>query len=150
MPIDDPEQSTKPAKPTWQVHARPIGATHEPWKTMCVEARSALQAQAILRRNGYEMVIESAMIVSANPHTIAPSRLEPLKCDRCGYSLNGLVIDSASVTCPECWYPQPLVAWAPDIQSRSDQNHPAVWIFAFIGMITFGLIVFVFILAVLM
>jgi len=132
MPPDPP---TKPGYHTWELHARPIGAKHEPWRVMRVEARSVIQAEAILRRNGYETSLPSAMVVSAQPDTMRPATLAPLVCARCNYQLAGLTIESASVICPECSYPQPLVAWNPDILGNPEEAHPLLWLFAIIGVI---------------
>jgi hypothetical protein len=130
-----PDLPTKPGYHTWELHARPIGAKHEPWRVTRVEARSMIQADAILRRNGYEVAIQTAMQVTAQPITTRPAILQPLVCARCDYQLTGLIIESASVICPECSYPQPLVAWNPDILGNPEKAHPVLWLFAIIGVI---------------
>ncbi len=139
----DTHSSTKPGYRTWELHARPIGAAHEPWRTMRVAARSALQAQAILRRLGYETVLESAITVSAQPDTMRPATLQPLVCARCGYELVGLTIESASVICPECSFSQPLVTWSPEMNTRESSNHPLIGIFAVIGMVGVLFVLFI-------
>jgi len=140
----DAQPPTKPGYHTWELHARPIGAKHEPWQTMRVAARSALQAQTILRRQGHESIIQSARVVNAQPDPQSIAQLQPIQCARCGYPLVGLTLGSASVTCPECSYPQPLVPWNPEFVSRPPESaHIGLQLFATIGVIAlviFGLL----------
>lgn len=131
----DPQ--TQNAKPTWEVHARPFDAPHEPWQTLRVSARSAIQAVGILNRKGYEAAVQTAMKVPNDSDTISIAKLQPLECVRCGYALAGLKLNRASVTCPECSYRQPLFVWRVDQSSKIDKNHPVIGIFAVIGMIAF-------------
>lgn len=138
----------KPGSQTWELHARPKDAKHELWQTRRVAARSAIQAQAILRRQGYEAVLETALVVDAQPEPKTIAKLQPVRCVRCNYLLTGLSIESSHVTCPECAYQQPIVAWNPNIQTRVDHNHPVIWIFTYMGMVAFGLVALVFILAI--
>jgi predicted Zn-ribbon and HTH transcriptional regulator len=100
---------------------------------MRVEARSAIQAQAIMRRRGYEMAVDTAMRVSGESDFVGPAQIRPLACARCGYALSGLTIDRASVTCPECAYPQALIVWDPENQGQHRQAHWIVYVFAAIG-----------------
>jgi len=133
MPPDPP---TKPGYHTWELHARPIGAKHEPWQTVCVAARSALQAQTIIRREGYESFIDSARVVDAKPDPRVHAKLQPLQCAQCGYQLVGLTLETASVTCPECSYQQSLVTWNPEFVSQPPESaHFLLWLFAIIGLI---------------
>ncbi|MFT5423970.1 MAG: hypothetical protein ACI89L_001762 [Phycisphaerales bacterium] len=134
-------------KPTWQVHARPIGASHEPWQTIKVEARSELQAEAILRRRGYEMALWTALRVAKPGELIPPATLQPLACARCGYGLVGLVIEEAAVICPECSYPQPLVAWGPAVDQTRSRLNVLIWVFAVIGMLATGLVLLIVLIA---
>ncbi len=127
-------------KPTWQVHVRKIDAVDDPWIVKKIEARSALQAEAILRRLGYEMQMDTAMEVSGPSEQVPPLTLEPLKCASCGYGLTGLTIHDASVICPECSYPQPLIVWNRDLTNRYKKTHPLVVLFAGIGMFVTGII----------
>lgn len=120
-------------KPVWEVHARPINAAHEPWRVLRVEARSAIQAQAIMRRRGYEMAVETAMRVSGVSDFVGPAQIRPLACARCGYALSGLTIDRATVTCPECSYPQALVVWDPENHGQPRGAHWIVYVLAAIG-----------------
>jgi len=72
-----------------------------------------------------------------------PATLRPLVCARCGYALTGLTIESASVICPECSFPQPLVAWNSDGLNQPEMAHPVLWLFAIIGVLAlliFGLL----------
>ncbi|MFK7759555.1 MAG: hypothetical protein AB8C13_06385 [Phycisphaerales bacterium] len=133
----DPDLQSNSKKPTWEVHARPLDAPHEPWQTMRVSARSAIQAAAILNRKGYEMAVQTAMRVSSEPDTISIAQLQPLECVQCGYALAGLQLNKASVTCPECSYPQPLFVWRAEQNKAVDKNHPIIGIFAVIGMVGF-------------
>lgn len=134
-------------KPIWQVHTRPIGAGHEIWRMVKVEARSQLQAEAILRRRGYEMALCTAMRVAEPGEMIPPAALQPLACARCGYGLVGLVIEEASVVCPECSYPQPLLSWVPEMAQVRDRLHVVIWIFAVLGMLVSAFVLLIVFLA---
>lgn len=130
-----PSKESSQSKPVWEVHARPINASHEPWRIMRVEARSAIQAQAIMRRRGYEMSVETAMRVAGESDFVGPAQIRPLACARCGYALSGLTIDRASVRCPECAYPQALVVWDPENHGQPRKTHWIVYLFAAIGVL---------------
>ncbi len=134
--------TTDSKKTTWQVHVRPINATHESWDVMKVEARSAIQAEAILRRRGFEMSIHTAMRVDDKPDPATLANLKPLLCASCEYPLAGLIIQEASVICPECSYPQPLIAWSSEQAGGMDKNHPVVGMFAVLGMFVVAIILF--------
>jgi len=120
--------------PTWKIHARPTGAIHEHWQTMFVEARTAIQAEAILRRKGYEMVLQSAMIVSREPQLIDSAELQAIKCEQCGYPLTGLILEPASVVCPECAFRQPLIPWGPEYANQLEQVQMTRRVFSSIGI----------------
>jgi DNA-directed RNA polymerase subunit RPC12/RpoP len=131
-------------KPTWAILARPVGAQHESWDEKCVSARSAIQAEAILRRKGYEVKIESAKMTCSDPDDIGQADLKPIQCSRCGYQLSGLVIDSASVLCPECNFKQLIVPWSKEYaNSQSESAHSVFWFFASIGFIVSTIIVLI-------
>ncbi|MFG0246177.1 MAG: hypothetical protein ACF8MF_09035 [Phycisphaerales bacterium JB052] len=135
-----PKQVPPSEKPVWEVQVRPIGASHEPWETRSIRARSVLQAEAIMRRQGYEMATQTAMSIGAGktgkmPGPERPAALKPLLCANCGYELAGLTIERASVTCTECSYSQPLVAWTDEQSRMIDRNHPVMGIFVIIGII---------------
>jgi len=144
----DTSPQYKKVHPTWEVHARPFDAEQEPWRIMRVSARSAIQAQAILNRKGYEMAIQTAMRVRAKPDTIDSAQLEAIKCVKCGYELAGLLLDTSSVQCPECSYQQPLLVWRRDQPTGIDKNHPIIGILAVIGamVVTVILVPIIFIL----
>ena len=89
-----------------------------------------------MRRKGYEIAKPTAMKTRANPDHIDFAQLKPLVCGICGYELSGLTIERASVICPECANPQPLMLWDAELASRIDRNHPLVGIFMMIGIIT--------------
>lgn len=136
----------KPAerpKPVWEVHTRPINATHEPWKVMRVEARSVIQAEAILRRLGYEVQIQSAVRSTEPGQIIPPAVLKPLKCSSCGYQLTGLTIEKAFVCCPECSFHQPLAVWDPEVTAGRTQTGCVTQAMAIFGFLTIVLILFI-------
>lgn len=130
------DMSTQFKKPVWELHARPIGATHEPWEPRAVEARSAIQAEAILRRDGYESILMSARRVDKIPDPRTPAKLKDPRCSRCGYQLSGLVIEESVVVCPECAFRQPVIVWHPDAALKKDSGSGILMVFAIIGMIT--------------
>lgn len=133
MPTQDPQ----PEKTDWEVKVRPIGEMHTPWETTSVRASSIIQAEAIMRRRGYEMAKDSALRSDGRP-THIPGRkhaIKPLVCSKCGYALQGLTLDRASVTCIECTHTQPLIAFVPENSGMIDKNHPVIGIFAIIGII---------------
>jgi len=130
-------QESQPEKPVWEVKVRPLGETHTPWETMTVRASSIIQAEAIMRRRGFEMAKDSAMRSDGQP-TFLPGKnyaLKPLVCSKCGYSLEGLTLDRASVTCIECTHTQPLIAYVPENSGMIDKHHPIIGLFAIIGII---------------
>ncbi len=130
-------QEAQPDKPVWEVKVRPIGETHTPWETMTIRASSIIQAEAIMRRRGFEMAKDSALRSDGKP-THLPGKtyaLKPLVCSKCGYSLQGLTLDRASVTCTECTHTQPLITYVPENTGMIDRNHPVIGLFAIIGII---------------
>lgn len=124
-------------KPVWEVKIRPIGEPHVPWETTRMHAASILQAEAILRRRGYELATHSAVLVDGDPTVLPGDLLKPIVCTKCGYSLSGLTIDRTSVICTECAHVQPLVVYKPEKNAEIiDRNHPIIGIFAVIGILT--------------
>jgi len=86
-------------------------------------------------------VLESAMNVSKEAQTIDPAKLKPLLCSRCDYALDGLVINSTSVTCPECAFEQPVVAWDPDMLNQIDKPSPVFRILVYFGILILLLLI---------
>lgn len=112
-----------------------------------MEARSIIQAEAILRRQGYEMATQTAMRAEPGDRSALPGELRPLSCTSCGYGLTGLTIEHASVICPECSYPQPLIAWNHE-QAQAMHRPPfVIYLFAAVGMLGTGLVLLVVLLA---
>lgn len=109
---------------------------------MRVQARSLLQADAVLRRRGYEMAKQTAMQTEGQPDLIGPAHLKPLVCASCGYQLSGLMIDKAYVICPECSNPQGLIVWSPELVPEKTPIHGLVIALAIIGGICVVLVFF--------
>ena len=130
-------QESQPEKPVWEIKARPIGETYTPWETITVRASSIIQAEAIMRRRGFEMAKDSAIRSDGQPTHLPGKKyaLQPLVCSKCGYSLQGLTLDRASVTCIECTHTQPLIAYVPENSGMIDKNHPVIGLFAIVGII---------------
>ena len=139
--MQEPAKKHDP-KPVWEVQVRPIGASHESWSTMRVQARSILQAEAVLRRRGYEMAKQTAMRPDGQPDLVSPAHLRPLVCASWGYQLSGLMIDRAYVICPECSNPQGLIIWSPELVPEKSPIHGLVIALAIIGGISVVLILF--------
>ena len=110
-----PSQDTQSEKHVWELKARPLDNQVAPWETVHVSAKSVLQAEAIMRRKGYEISRESARVCDDQPSLNDHARLRPLACSQCGYELAGLTLDRASVLCPECNTNQPLMIWTTDV-----------------------------------
>ncbi len=106
------------------MRARPQGFEHEPWRDLQVEARSALQAEAILRRRGYDVEFGSSRIIEGPADSIPPASPPLPQCTRCHYPLDGLLLKSAVVECPECGFGQVLIAWSPP-EGRSSNDYVA-------------------------
>ena len=85
------------------------------------------------------MAMQTAMKVEENPESISNAKLQSLACSQCGYALAGLVLDRASVKCPECSFEQPLMVWNRVARGKIDQNHPLMGCFAIIGLVVMGL-----------
>jgi len=86
------------------------------WVDRRVAARSVLQAEAILRRRGYVVDAAGSRMLDAPPDDLdaVPMVPGPLKCVRCGYTLNGLTLNDAMVECPECGHGQVLLVYRPE------------------------------------
>lgn len=89
------------------------------------------------------MALWTPIRVAGPGESIPPAALRPLVCERCGYGLTGLVIERASVFCPECSYPQPLVAWTPEFAHSRSRLSVVIWIFAVLGMLATGLVLLI-------
>lgn len=86
-----------------------------PYQDVRVAARSALQAEAILRRRGVEVQIENARLVGDAPDgTLPVAARGQLSCLDCGYHLDGLTVQDSIIVCPECGSPQLLAVIEPD------------------------------------
>ena len=141
-------KSAKPTtKPTWSVKARPAGFIHGTWKVHHVTARSALQAEAILRRAGYETDRKSISRSEEPPSPVLPAAPEPVACANCGYVLDGLQMEKSKIKCPECAFQQVLVAWTDELYNTRQKTTPLVGCFAMIGLIATALMTLIFILA---
>lgn len=124
-------------KPAWVVYIRPIGAPNQPWEKHGISAQSAIQADAILRRMGYEMQTGTAHISPESWPELAPKSPLPLMCTNCGYSLDGLMLDGSRIVCPECDFGQVLVPWTPEhIHNAYTPFHIIRNLLAIIGLIT--------------
>lgn len=100
---------------TWLMRARARGS-ERPFEDVRVSARSAIQAEAILRRLGLEVEVDASRVVDGPPDTdrlLRAAAPGPLRCTRCGYHLDGLVVNRAVVDCPECGFPQVVLAYVP-------------------------------------
>ncbi len=101
---------------SWEVRVRPMAFSHEPWQSVIVAAQSPMQADAILRRQGYETLTGSVQRTRKNAQPISPSRPQPVACTKCGYDLDGLTIESTHIRCPECAFNQTLLSWSPEVE----------------------------------
>lgn len=94
---------------------------------------SSIKADFGPNRRGSEAVQNGAMRAAGPGRRVPTLVLDPLRCAVCGYPLAGLRIDKASVTCPECAYAQPLVAWDPELHTGRYRHHPLVLLLAGFG-----------------
>lgn len=133
-------------KPVWVVYVRPIGAPKQPWLEHRVTARSANQADAILRRMGYEMQTGTAFVSQEHWPMLMPNEPLPVTCTQCGYLLDGLTVNGARISCPECNFGQILVPWSPEFIVESNTRYEIVknWLAAF-GLIALILVVLIFV-----
>ena len=140
-------QETQPEKPVWEVKARSLDDQVASWETMRVRAKSVLQAEAIMRRKGYEISRESAKVSDDQPSHIDHARLRPLACSQCGYELAGLTLERASVLCPECNTHQSLMIWTSDVLEKpSWLRRTANGVLAMLGVLFLILIGLIFLL----
>lgn len=72
-----------------------------------------------MQRQGYRVDESASRVEPAVPGEAgagdAPARL---RCTRCEYPLDGLVIQDAFAKCPECGFPQLLLAYSPHPERR--------------------------------
>lgn len=106
---------------------------------MHIEARSALQAEAILRRQGYDVDLRTARVVGGRAGPVSPAAPDQLRCQRCGYELDGITVSNAIVTCPECGFGQVLVTWKSPDDSKQPIGLATLWFLAIIGVFAIGL-----------
>lgn len=93
-----------------------------------------IHAEAILRRQGYEVASQSAM-QGLDPSCDLPKPprvIDTLVCTHCGYDLTGLRLERASVICTECSYPQPLMAWT---QAQADSIRRTIPLVAMLSVL---------------
>ena len=133
-------------KPTcWVVFIRPIGFPNKPWEEHRIEARSAAQADAVLRRVGYEMQTGTAYLSPENWSTVMPNEPPPVTCTQCGYSLDGLSIDGARVTCPECAFGQVVVSWSPEFGIETNNSYESLKnclaLFGLLSLVLIGIVI---------
>ncbi|MEZ6241867.1 MAG: hypothetical protein R3B57_02390 [Phycisphaerales bacterium] len=133
------QEAPPPTYRTWLLRVRPAGFEHEPWSDLRVAARSAIQAEAILRRQGYDVSPEGARTVAGSPDPFTPAVPPPLRCGKCGYELDGLVVHQAIIQCPECAFAQVVTCWGPAAVSEPSMPRVVVYLFAIIGGIVVAL-----------
>ena len=85
-------------------------------------------------------------MMNDQPHPPSSTNSKLLTCDRCEYSLDGLVIESGSVTCPECSCQQTLVVWTEKLESKLEDKKLSrlAWVcmIAFLVVVALMLILF--------
>lgn len=105
-----------PGNPVWNVIVEPP-VPGEPTGEVRVRATSALQAEAIVRRHG-QLVVEGHTERLGRNATTNIEQLDtaphPLRCKKCGYHLDGLMVKNATIPCPECGFHQPVIAYMAD------------------------------------
>ncbi|MFG0243992.1 MAG: hypothetical protein ACF8R9_14485 [Phycisphaerales bacterium JB054] len=114
MSEPEAQQQQPSSHPTWVLRTQVPGSVE--WVNRRVAARSVLQAEAILRRQGFVVDTAGSRVVNAPPDDLnsIPMVPGPLKCVRCGYELNGLTVIDAVIECPECGHGQVLLAYRPE------------------------------------
>ena len=88
-----------------------------PYQNVRVAARSALQAEAILRRRGVDVQLSTARLVGDPPDA------RQLSCLDCGYQLDGLTVRNSLVVCPECGSTQLLTVIDPALSIPKHLNN---------------------------
>lgn len=112
-------------KPVWQIPTRSAQSPDEAWVYRQVRATSALQADAILRRRGYETNMADAVVIDAEARLVAAT-VRDIICFGCGYSLEGIAIEGGSARCPECGHRQPLAVLIPEADAATPEV-PSRW-----------------------
>ncbi|GJM19688.1 MAG: hypothetical protein DHS20C14_19010 [Phycisphaeraceae bacterium] len=107
---------------------------HEPWHARRVQARSAIQAEAILNRIGYECDRSKARVVVETPDTLTPAAPALLTCQHCGHDLDGLPTRAAVITCPECGHAQAVAIWSAKNRAAITPWRSVVNILAILGV----------------
>lgn len=110
---DTPAPAHPPRTPTWVLRAQAPGSSE--WADRQVVARSLLRAEAIVRREGWRVdSAASRLLEDPSGSSRSQAAVPPmLGCGRCGYLLDGLVVNSAVVECPECGLGQAVIAFVP-------------------------------------
>lgn len=113
VPPREDDVSLSARHPTWVLRTRIPGSLE--WIDRRVAARSVLQAEAILRRKGFEVDMAGSRVVDARPDDLDRVQMVPgmLNCTHCGYVLNGLTVHDAVIDCPECGFGQIVLAFTP-------------------------------------
>lgn len=137
-----------PPKPVWSLLCRPIGADSAPFERVEVRARSVIQAEAILRREGYESLTDEAFVIDGSPSGIRQLRPPRLLCQACEYELDGVRVSESAVVCPECGHHQVVIALRSrrDVaaaRTRTTGLNSVVWFFAVIGMLVAAFILLI-------
>lgn len=131
-------------KPVWQILTRPQGMGDHPWEPRRVHANSLHHAEAMLRRQGYKTDMRNAARIFAEDDdgTYVPP---PIRCSKCGYSLEGSVISGSATRCPECGFEQPLsVLRTGDPANKSAVTGCVVWILGLLALLIVGVVALVF------
>lgn len=114
-------------RPLWAVRVQPP-VPGEPTQDVHVHATSVAQAEAIVRRRRLEIVPGATRRSEVSTPSGEEAFIQapgPLTCTSCGYVLDGLVVRSGIVECPECAFPQVVVAYNPEPwEGRLDHAYP--------------------------
>ncbi len=96
------------------------------WEPVHINATSAIQAEAIARRQCLDVKPDSVQPLKASfqiPDTQRQTNkggrnLIELRCQSCNYLLDGLAIESGAVECPECGLLQRLFNLRPLVEPK--------------------------------
>ncbi|MAY74805.1 MAG: hypothetical protein CMJ31_08865 [Phycisphaerae bacterium] len=109
MSTNQAAKESNDRRPVWLIEAR-FDAPDALTETIRIRARSALQADAILRRARYVPDFSTARRDDgASATEIKTAGPAEIRCEKCGYMLEQLVVNRAAVACPECGYNQRLI-----------------------------------------